>query len=183
MPVIVALLRGVNIGGHHIIRMQALRNICESLGLEDIRTLGQSGNVVFKSRARASAALARRLEEAIEKSAGFRPSVLLRTSAEMRKVVAASPFADRPGIVPAKLAVTFLAEPPSAAARQKVLAMPPVPEEMHFSDRELYIYFTNGMARPKLPLAQIWRLLGTPTTARNWNTVTRLLALAETMER
>ena len=103
MPVIVSLLRGVNVGGHHKIRMEALRALCEELGLRDVQTCGQSGNVVFRHSGRDLARLGKRIEDGIERSFGFRASVILRTAAELRDVIARNPFAKRPGIDPSKL--------------------------------------------------------------------------------
>jgi uncharacterized protein (DUF1697 family) len=180
--VVVALLRGVNVGGHHKIGMAELRALCASLGLEGARTHLQSGNVVFRSRERDLARLSRRLEDAIEREAGFRPSVILRTCREMREAVADNPFAARPGLDPSRLAVMFLASDPGQAIRDAVLKIPAEPEEIRFAGREMYIYFPNGMARPKLKLPLVERTLKTPTTGRNWNTARRLLKMAEEME-
>src|SRR5262249_45464330 len=90
MPVVVSLLRGVNVGGKGMIKMDALRSIYESLGLRDVRTYVQSGNVVF--RCDKVAGLAARIEAAIEKAAGFRPPVILRSAEDLRSIVARNPF-------------------------------------------------------------------------------------------
>jgi uncharacterized protein (DUF1697 family) len=176
------MLRGVNVGGHHKIQMETLRALYESLGLRDARTYIQSGNVIFRTAARDIAPLARRIENAIERSFGFRPAVVVRTSADLRNVIARNPFAKRSDIDPRKLLVTFLATNPDAEARDKVLKIKADPEELRIEGRELYIYFTNGMARPKLSAALLDRTLKTPGTGRNWNTVTKLLEIAEKLE-
>jgi uncharacterized protein (DUF1697 family) len=182
MAIGVALLRGVNIGGHHKIGMTELRALCESLGLRGARTHLQSGNVVFRTRERDLARLARRIEDAIEREAGFRPALILRTCGELREAVANNPFAARPDLDPSKLAVMFLASDPGQEIRDAVLKIPAEPEELRFAGREMYIYFPNGMARPKLKLPLIERTLKTPMTGRNWNTARRLLEMAEEME-
>src|SRR5215471_10775635 len=92
MLAVVALLRGVNLGGHKQIKMDVLRGLCESLGLCNPQTYIQSGNVVFTTKERDFPKLAPRIEAAIEKRAGFRPDVILRTCAEMRDVIARNPF-------------------------------------------------------------------------------------------
>ncbi len=186
MQVVVSLLRGINVGGHHLVKMDALREIYTSLKLRDPKTLLQSGNVVFTTSAPNLAALPARIEAAIEAACGFRPAVILRTAAELREVVAASPFANRlspdgAGLHPAKIAVSFLPAAPTAAAREKALAIPSAPDELHFGVRELYLYFPNGMGRPTLSLPKVERALGMPGTARNWNTVTKLLDLADSL--
>ena len=178
---VVTLLRGVNVGGRHAIKMDALRALYESLDLHDPRTYVQSGNVVFRTRERDLAKLAESVEKAIERRFGFRPAIIVRTSSEMRDVVAGNPFAKRQGIEPSKLIVTFLAYDPGQETQDKLLKLKTDGEEVRIRGRELYIYFPHGMGRSKLP-ALIDRALPTPGTARNWNSVTKLLEMAEALE-
>ena len=182
MSVVISLLRGVNVGGHQKVKMDALRALYESLGLKDVRTYVQSGNVVFKSSEGNLPRLTKKIESAIEISFGFRPDVVIRTTAELKDVIRRNPFAKRRGIEPGKLLVTFLAATPTPEAREKVLKINPSPEEMHIRGREVYIYFPNGMGRSKLSWAQLAKALQTTGTGRNWNTVTQLLEMAEEME-
>jgi uncharacterized protein (DUF1697 family) len=181
--VVIALLRGVNVGGHNRIKMDVLKSLCAGLGLCDIRTYIQSGNIVFTTKEKSLAKLAIRIEDSIENKAGFRPSVILRTAAELEDVIAKSPFAAREGIESNKLYVTFVASEPTAEACSKVLAIKADPEELHIVGRELYIYFPDGMGRTKLPLAAIDRALKVAATARNWNTVTKLVEMATASHR
>lgn len=182
MPVVVSMLRGVNLGPHNRIKMDELRALYESLGLRDVQTYVQSGNVVFRTTGRDLAKIARRIEEGIHSSFGFQTDVLVRTTAELRAVVAANPFAARDGIDPSKLLVDFLARELGAEAREKLLAVNIEPEELRIHGRELYIYFANGMARPKLTSGLIDRTVKMPVTGRNWNTVTKLLEMAAALD-
>jgi uncharacterized protein (DUF1697 family) len=182
MPIIISMLRGVNVGAHNRMKMDALRAVYESLGLRNPQTYVQSGNVVFKTDKRDLVALAKRIEDAIEKGFGFRPAVILRTTSELRGAIARNPFAKRRGIEPSRLLVTFLANDPGAEVREKILSLKTEPEELRMDGRELYIYFPNGMARPKMSWAVLEKTLGTPGTGRNWNSVTRLLEMAERLE-
>jgi uncharacterized protein (DUF1697 family) len=185
MPVIVALLRGVNIGGHNKMRMERLRALCESsLKLESPQTYVQSGNLVFRTRACNLSRLAKSMEEAIEGEFGFRPCVVLRSAAGLRAVIAQNPFAGRPGIEPNKLAVLFLSAvaPPSDAAGRKALSLAKGSEELHLRGRELFIYFPDGQGRSKLPWGPIERALGCSYTGRNWNTVLKLTEMATKLE-
>jgi uncharacterized protein (DUF1697 family) len=179
MTVVISMLRGVNVGGHNKIKMEALRGLYESLGLLDAQTYIQSGNVVFRTKERDLALLAKRIGNGIEQGFGFRPDVIVRTAAELRDVIAKNPFRTRPGIDPGKLLVTFLSGDPDADARDKVLKIKADPEEFWLIGRELYIHYPNGMGRTKLPAALIERTLKTSGTGRNWNTVTKLLEMAE----
>ncbi len=182
MAVVVSLLRGINVGGHKLIKMETLRALYESLGFRDVRTYVQSGNVVFRTQKRDLVALAKSIEEAIERTVGFRPSVVLRTTADLRDVTARNPFTSRDGIEPGKLLVSFLARDPGSEVREKVLKIKADPEELRMDGRELYIYFPNGMGRPKLSLPALEKTLGVPATGRNWNTVRKLLEMAEQLE-
>jgi uncharacterized protein (DUF1697 family) len=100
----------------------------------------------------------------------------------MRDVIARNPFAKRRGIEPSKLLVTFLASDPGPEAREKLHKIKTEPEEVRMDGREIYIYFPNGMARPKLSWPVIERTLRTSGTGRNWNSVTKLLEIAERLE-
>lgn len=182
MPVIISLLRGINVGGHHQIKMDALKSLCESLGLQKPQTYVQSGNVVFISKGKNLQKLGKKIEDAIERSHSFRPDVILRTTAELKAAIAINPFAKRRGLEPSKLLVTFLAEEPSPQAHDEVLKIKAHPEELELHGRELYIYFPDGMGRSKLPWARIGKMLGSTGTGRNWNTVMKLLEIAEKLE-
>ena len=182
MPVIISMLRGVNVGGHNMIKMDALRALYQSLKLCDAQTYVQSGNVIFKTGERDLALLAKRIQNGIERTFACRPDIILRTTAELREAIARNPFAKRRGIEPRKFLVLFLAAEPGNAAREQVLKIKCEPEELRLNGRELYIYYPNGIARPKLPWATLERMLKTPGTARNWNSVTKLLEMAENLE-
>lgn len=180
MSIVISLLRGINVGGNHKIRMEALRAIYESAGAGAPETYIQSGNVVLSTRERNLDKLARGIEDEIERTAGFRPPVVMRTLDQMREVVARNPFAGRqPDLDPAKLLVTFLAAEPTAEARRAASLIEVKPEEMHIAGRETFIYFPNGLGKSKLPFARIERALGTIGTSRNWNTVLKLIELAQ----
>jgi len=183
MPVMVCMLRGVNVGGHNKISMEALRAVCTSLKLQDARTYVQSGNVVFRTEQRDEARVAADLETAIEEKLSFRPAVVLRTMAELRAVVAGNPFAKRKDVEPGKLLVSFLARKPGAEALAEVRKIKADTEEVRIADRELYIYFPDGMGRSKFPWAKLDKILNTAATGRNWNTVTKLLEMAEELEK
>jgi uncharacterized protein (DUF1697 family) len=175
MTFYIALLRGINVGGNKPVKMETLREVCGKLKFCDVKTYVQSGNVVFRASEGDPVKLGRRLEDAIEKTFGHRPPVILRTAEEMRAVMARNPFAGRAGIEPAKLLVTFLHEAPGAEVRGKLLALAAPPEEMHLDGRELYLYCPNGYSKTVLPVAKVDRLL--QGTGRNWNTVTKLVEM------
>ena len=123
-----------------------------------------------------------KIQDAIERKFDFRPDVILRTASEMRDAVKRNPFAKRSGIEPGRLLLTFLAADPGKEAREKALAIKTDPEELHILGREAYTYYPNGQARPKVPWATIERALKTSGTGRNWNSVTKMLEMAEKLE-
>lgn len=162
--------------------MEALRSLYESLRLRDVRTYVQSGNVIFRTEERDIALMTKRLQKAIEKTFGFQCDVILRTTSELRGVIARNPFANRRGIEPSKLLVTFLTSDPGEEARKQVRKIKTNPDELWIDGREMYTYFPNGMARPKVSWAAIEKILKISGTGRNWNSVTKLLEMAETLE-
>lgn len=182
MTVIISLLRGVNVGGHNKIPMDALRELYKSLGLQEARTYIQSGNVVFRTENRDLVRLAILIESAIERKFGFRPGVVVRTCSEMRDVVARNPFAARADIDPRKLLVIFLAGDPGPEAREKVLALKMEPDELRIGHRELYIHYPDGMGRPRISWAAIEKTLKTSGTGRNWNSVLKLLEIGNAIQ-
>ena len=182
MAVIISMLRGVNLGPHNRLKMEELRALYDSLKLRDAQSYVQSGNVIFRSEEKNLEGLARRIEGAIEKKFGFRPPVILRTTAELREAIAKNPFAKRREIEASKLLVTFLDRDPGKEAREQALKIDTAPEELRMQGREVYIYFPNGMARPKMKWAAIERVLKTQWTGRNWNSVQKMLEMAERLE-
>ena len=182
MAVIISLLRGVNLAGRNRMKMDDLRALYESLKLRDPQTYVQSGNVVFKTDERDLVQLARRIENGIERRFHFRPDVIVRTTSELRDAIARNPFAAQRGLEPAKLLVTFLANHPDPEAREKVLKIKTDPEKLRITGREVYIYYPAGMGRSKLSWMAIANALKTSGTGRNWNTVTKLLEMAEGLE-
>jgi uncharacterized protein (DUF1697 family) len=182
MPVLISMLRGVNLGGRNRIKMEELRAVYASLKFEDPRTYVQSGNVIFRSKQKNSPALAKKIQDAIEGEFGFRPAVIVRTPDELRHAIAATPFPSHRNLHPSKILVTFLAGEPGPEAQATLLGLKGHPEELHLKGRELYIYFPNGAGQTKLPWSSVERLLKVNGTARNWNSVTKMLAIAEEME-
>jgi len=182
MAVLVALLRAVNLGPHNKVKMETLRDLLAELGCRDVQTYIQSGNVVFRTRANDPAPVGKKIESAIEQHFAVKTTVVLRSPSELRSVIARNPFAKRTGIEPGKLYVFFLTGEPAAEARAKIAQVKVGPEELQLDARELYTYYPDGMGQSKLTPALIERTLKLSGTARNWNTVTKLLEMAEALE-
>jgi uncharacterized protein (DUF1697 family) len=182
MPVVICMLRGVNVGAHNRVRMDDLKKLCTSLKLRDPQTYVQSGNIIFKTDERDLDKLRKNLESAIHKKFGFQSDVILRSAKDLREVIAQNPFAKRKDIHPGKLLVTFFSDDPGEPARKQARAIKCDPEELFVEGREAYIFFPNGAGRSKLNWAIIPKTLKVSGTARNWNSVTKMLEIAEKME-
>jgi uncharacterized protein (DUF1697 family) len=185
MSVVIALLRGVNVTGNHMVKMETLRALCSALGCTEVQTYLQSGNLVFRAKEKTPKqllALGERIEDAIEAEFGFRVPVVLRAAADLQAVVAANPFVQQAEDEPGKVQVVFLYRAPSEAQLKSVRAMRFSPELVWVGERELIVYYPTGQGQSKLRWGPIDKALGTPGTARNWNSVTKLLEMAEAME-
>jgi uncharacterized protein (DUF1697 family) len=177
MTAMVALLRGVNVGGRKL-PMTDLRRITEACGHESVSTYIQSGNVVFRSSVTSAAKVASELEAAIEADTGMDVAVTVRTAKQMAAVVAANPYAERTD-VPTQLHVVFAVGPAPTAPPQWYDPEAYSPEELAVVGGETYLYLPDGMGRSKLAVELTkWgnRKANVAGTARNWRTV---LVLAE----
>ncbi|HEU4887110.1 MAG TPA: DUF1697 domain-containing protein [Thermoanaerobaculia bacterium] len=174
MPVFIALIRGINVGGHKKVRMADLKASCEAMGLQDVRTHLQSGNVVFRTAKSNRAQLAKELEAVL----GVEAKVILRSAEELRKVVAANPMPEEAERGPSHFIVVFLSEKPPATAMQSLRDAYSGPEKMQLNGAELYVEYGSGMGTSKLTIVLIERKLGVTATARNWNTVRKLAEMA-----
>ncbi|GAA4621430.1 DUF1697 domain-containing protein [Actinoallomurus vinaceus] len=171
----VALLRGVNVGRDTKVAMADFKDVLAGLGHTDVRTHLNSGNAVFTAPEAPAEEIAAAIEDGLAAALGRTVPVMVRTADELRAIVENNPLEVRD---PAKFAVAFLAEPPD---HERLRALDPAefaPEELGLGEKDLYFYFPNGLGRAKLPPI-LARRLGLQATVRNWNTVTRLLELAE----
>ena len=174
MTAFVSLFRGINVGGHRKIKMDELKAVHESLGFRDVIPYIQSGNVVFKSDDADVVRLQKQLEDGIEKNFGFHVDVIMRTSAEFSVILEKNPFQNQQDRESKWIAVMFLAARPDDIAQEDLRKTYVGPEEFYIIDKEVYIYYTNGIGRSKLSHTLIEKKLKTFGTARNWNTVIRL---------
>ena len=175
----IALLRAVNVAGHGMVSMSDLRELLAALGYRDAKTVLQSGNAVFAGTARSDGALETLLEKEAFERLGLRTVFFVRTVDEWADVVARNPFANEAKRDPARLAVVFLKSAPRPAAVAALRAAVKGPEVIRAGSRHVYVTYPDGMGRSKLTGALIEKTLGTVGTARNWNTVLKLAAVAE----
>jgi uncharacterized protein (DUF1697 family) len=177
----VALLRAVNLGPHGKIAMSDLRALMTDLGLQDGKTLLQSGNMVFRGGARGDAALERLLESETRKRFGLETDFFVRNAGEWDELVAANPFPDEARKDPSHLVTIFLKAPVEAAAvaaLQAAIAGREIVRGQGKDVRHVYITYPDGIGNSKLTNTIIEKKLGARGTGRNWNTVLKLQALA-----
>jgi uncharacterized protein (DUF1697 family) len=178
MKTLVALLRGINVGGKNTIPMSKLKSLLWSLGLQDVVTYIQSGNVVFRSPTGDARGIADDIERQIAKNFGVSVTVLLRTPAELRAVAGSNPFLSGEAD-PSKLHVVFLSDRPAVKAVAGLEPKRSPPDELSVRGREIYLHLPNGSGRSKLTIDYFERRLGVAATARNWNTLIKLIALTQ----
>jgi uncharacterized protein (DUF1697 family) len=179
MPVYIAMLRGINVGGHKLVKMEKLRSSFEALGFESVKTYIQSGNVVFKARKSSTSALSKKIEEMIVQEFGFSVSVITRSSDELEKTIKNNSFVNQPGIDPERLHVMFLSEVPAPAALRKLSDLTAAPDRCHGLGTEIYFHLPNGASQSVLMKSPVDRILGVVTTTRNWKTVNALRQLCQ----
>ena len=171
----VALFRGINVGGKHILPMQGLRDLLAALGCENVRTYIQSGNAAFSSSSDAGA-LAESIQKAINEDFGFAPQVLLLTADRLRAIAAGNPFPEAEQ-TPKYLHVWFLTEKPESPDMAALENLKAPGEQFVLSEDAFYLHAPDGIGSSRLA-AKVDRHLGVATTARNWRTISKLIELA-----
>jgi uncharacterized protein (DUF1697 family) len=169
----IALLRGINVGGHNKVPMAALRDTCGSIGCTDVATYIQSGNVVLTSALNPKK-LRAALESAITEQLGVSPVVVIRTHEQIADVIAGNPFPDAD---PDHLHVAFLSETPDPTQVASLAELSYPPEEVAVRGTDAYFHLPRGLGRAKLP-ELFGRRVKTPATVRNWRTVNKLLQMS-----
>ncbi len=177
----VALLRGVNVGGHRLIKMPELKRVFEAMGFGRVRTYIQSGNVVFATDEQLET-LRRRIEREIEASFGFPVTVVLRTAAELERVIADCPFAADALAEGERLYLALLADAPSPEAVERLLACDDETDECRVVGREVYLLYRRSARDTLLTNAFLERTLSVAATTRNWRTMRTLTDMASATE-
>ena len=171
MATYVALLRGINVGGHKKIKMSDLTSLFESVDLQDVTTYIQSGNVVFKSRSPDMVTLETRLQQAVRNNFGFDVSIFVRTNDEFKALISNLPFRNEDL---KSVYVTFLKNVPATASIEEVTALTDPDDRLHHAGREMYLFCPNRYGRTRFNNSFLERKLSVETTTRNWKTVCKL---------
>jgi uncharacterized protein (DUF1697 family) len=175
----VALLRGINVGRAKRVGMAQLRELLRGLGYTDVTTYLQSGNAIFTSPPGAAGIAAGDIELALDRNLGVEAKVIVRSHAELAAAVAADPLLDV-ATDPSKHFVAFLAGDPDPAGVRTVACFDFAPDQVRLVGREAHLWCPSGFLASPLSKVPWDKLLGVSVTMRNWNTVTKLLALSGT---
>jgi uncharacterized protein (DUF1697 family) len=170
----VSLFRGINVGGNNSVRMDALKELHASLGLQEVATYIQSGNVVFTSDEADVTQIQQDIEDGFAQKFGFQAKVMVRTAGEFNVIIENNPFQNELLKESKWVVAMFLASHPISTAREDIQKTYSGPEELHIIGQEVYIYYPEGIGRSKLTNTFLEKKLKTAGTARNWNTVLRL---------
>jgi len=174
----IALLRAVNVGGRNLLSMSELTSLFNSLGFHGARTMLQSGNVVFSCAGGSAASLERRLERETRNHFKIPVEYFVHTLPQWRTIVDRNPFSREAKSDPGHLIVVVLKKAATPKAAAILAAALRGPERIRVEGKTAYIIYPEGQGRSKLTPAVIERALGSKGTARNWNTVLKLLTLA-----
>jgi len=175
----VVLLRGVNVGGANRLAMSDLRDLVGSLGHSEVVTYIQSGNVVLRSPRNDRAIVAAEICDGIRSTFGLTVSAILRTLDELRAAVAANPFRAEAEADAARVHITFLSAVPEPDRAAQLEPDRFSPERFALVGSDLYLHYPNGAGRSKMNLDYFEKRLAVRGTARNLNTVAKLIELAE----
>ncbi len=176
MPQYLAFLRAINVGGHTV-KMDQLRRMFEALGFANVETFIASGNVIFALPSKSAKALEKKIEKHLHESLGYEVATFIRTTAELAEIAQYQPFsATELNDKSNRLYIAFTAEPPSAAAKQKLLASATETDEFHIHGREVYWLCRTQFHESKFSGALLEKILGMPATVRNATTVRKMAA-------
>ena len=175
MNTLIALLRGINVGGHNKLPMKELIALLESVDLQNVKTYIQSGNVVFQTPRNDRAKLSEEISTAIGQRHGFRPQVMLLSMVDLETAVSQNPFPQATE-EPKTLHFYFLETSPPTPDLAKLAAAQTDREQFALIDKVFYLHTPDGIGRSKLAAA-VEKGLGVSTTARNWRTVSKILEM------
>jgi len=177
MGTYIAMLRGINVSGHKIIKMEQLRKCFETMGFGEVETYVQSGNVIFQAGKDHS--FCEKIRKGLSRDFDFAIPVLLRTAKELGRIIQGNPFLKSATIDVSKLHVTFLSKEAPITAKKDLETLATNGEQFQIKGQEIYLYCPNGYGRTKLSNTAIEKRLGVEATTRSWKSVNALLSLAQ----
>jgi uncharacterized protein (DUF1697 family) len=175
MNTYIALFRGINVGGKTVLPMKDLVEILEGLGCEKVRTYIQSGNAIFQCNKDRGRTIGKDTSSEILKRYGFGPKILLIEEAALQDAIDNNPYETGDGKA---LHFFFLDSHPAHPDLEQLMSIKARSEEFKLNKSIFYLHAPDGIGRSKLA-AKVEQALGVPATARNWNTVSKLMAMVK----
>lgn len=182
MPTFISILRGINVSGQKLIKMEALKELYEKLGFTSIQTYIQSGNVVFRSENSDPVSLEKMISQQIQKSTGFEVPVIVLGIEELTEIINKNPFIHDKTKDISLLHVTVLAGSPQLVNFDKLNEKKSMGEEFAWIGRAIYLYCPVGYGRTKLTNTFLEKTLKVSATTRSWKTTLELLRIADRLE-
>ena len=177
METYISILRGINVGGHKLIKMQALTKLYEDFGFKNVKTYIQSGNVVFQAKQTDSTLLEEMISKKITEIFTFEVPIIVKLQKEMAKIHKNNPFIHEKNYDTNLLHVTFLSQKPKQADIAKITG-DFGNDEFIISDKAVYLYCPNSYSNSKLTNTFFENKLKVSATTRNWKTTTELLNMS-----
>jgi uncharacterized protein (DUF1697 family) len=182
MKTYISILRGINVSGHKIIKMDALKNMCINLGFNNVQTYIQSGNIVYKFRQTETNNLNKMISETILNTFGFEVPVVTKSAEQLQEIIKNNPFTKDTHFDPAFFHITFLSDSPDSSKIQLLDQAELKNDKFALIDKAIYLYCPNSYSSSKLSNCFIENKLKVTATTRNWKTVNELMNLAEKIE-
>ncbi|HWY34576.1 MAG TPA: DUF1697 domain-containing protein [Nitrosopumilaceae archaeon] len=180
MQTYISILRGINVSGHKIIKMEELRKMYVGLGFKNVQTYIQSGNVIFQYKKTKLQDLEKNVTKQIVKDFSFEVPVLVKELSELIEILSNNPFINKRKEDVSKLHVTFLSEEPEPANIENIKKGQYASDEFILSGKSVYLFCPNGYGNTKLNNTFFESKLKVTSTTRNWKTINGLVNLAET---
>lgn len=174
----ISILRGINVSGKNLIKMEALRTSYENAGFSNVQSYVQSGNIIFQSDSKQIKELEQTIIQFIKQDFGFAVPVIVLSVDQLKRIIENNPFAQQPEKDPNFFHVTFLSEKPEFSGYSVIESKKLEDEEIAFSEDAVYLYFPNGYGKTKLTNNLIESKLKVAATTRNWKTVNELMRMA-----
>ena len=175
MPRFIAFLRAINVGGH-IVRMEHLRQLFESIGFSNVETFIASGNVVFESTSKNAQVLERKIESRLREELGYEVATFIRTDAELAAIANYKAFRQSELDAAVALNIALLDEPLNDTAKQKLLALRTEIDDFHLHEREIYWLCRMKQSESTFSNAVLEKALGRKSTLRGANTINKMAA-------
>lgn len=179
MQTYISILRGINVSGHRIIKMDALKKLLLRLGYTSVHSYIQSGNLIYRSADADLKAISVILKNAIEKEFGFEVPIITLTSGILKEIINNNPFKNDQSKDPGQLYITFLSEKPNSGYIQNLKKSEYPTEEFELTGNAVYLYCPKGYNNTKLNNNLLEKKLNVCATTRNWKTINELSAIAE----